>query len=227
MYGIELGDKVCQLCEEELVNIFNEYKRIHLDNNTTKASSSSSKPVNEETSIGKNFNLFGSVDDTFRALRERNMAEVKRQKIESGVTEDSKTELDRYLNEEIEGDNVWFESQDFTVLDEKGINRVKEEKRCNKDHGHELLARERKCLRLNVATSPTGSHDADTEFAMAAVISLGLIGAGTNNARIAGVNTFNTPGVEENCHYLKNFLFMSKSEDADMKLIDFGLSDFI
>lgn len=25
----------------------------------------------------------------------------------------------------------------------------------------------------------------------------------------------------------QNFLFMSKSEDADMKLIDFGLSDFI
>ncbi|XP_071735874.1 26S proteasome non-ATPase regulatory subunit 2 homolog A-like [Rutidosis leptorrhynchoides] len=31
------------------------------------------------------------------------------------------------------------------------------------------------------------SHDADTEVAMAAVISLGLIGAGTNNARIAGM----------------------------------------
>ncbi|KAL8214185.1 hypothetical protein R6Q57_003634, partial [Mikania cordata] len=49
----------------------------------------------------------------------------------------------------------------------------------------------------------TGGHDVDTKVAMAAVISLGLIGAGTNNARIAGVNTFNTPGVEENCHYLK------------------------
>ncbi|KAK2976945.1 hypothetical protein RJ640_028748 [Escallonia rubra] len=31
------------------------------------------------------------------------------------------------------------------------------------------------------------SHDADTDVAMAAVISLGLIGAGTNNARIAGM----------------------------------------
>ncbi|KAJ8749248.1 hypothetical protein K2173_018727 [Erythroxylum novogranatense] len=31
------------------------------------------------------------------------------------------------------------------------------------------------------------SHDADSEVAMAAIISLGLIGAGTNNARIAGV----------------------------------------
>ncbi|XP_022848513.1 26S proteasome non-ATPase regulatory subunit 2 homolog A-like [Olea europaea var. sylvestris] len=31
------------------------------------------------------------------------------------------------------------------------------------------------------------SHDADTEVAMAAIISLGLIGAGTNNARIAGM----------------------------------------
>ncbi|PSR95340.1 26S proteasome non-ATPase regulatory subunit 2 A like [Actinidia chinensis var. chinensis] len=31
------------------------------------------------------------------------------------------------------------------------------------------------------------SHDMDTEVAMAAVISLGLIGAGTNNARIAGM----------------------------------------
>uniref|UniRef100_A0A2P2M5D6 26S proteasome non-ATPase regulatory subunit 2 homolog n=3 Tax=Rhizophora mucronata TaxID=61149 RepID=A0A2P2M5D6_RHIMU len=31
------------------------------------------------------------------------------------------------------------------------------------------------------------SHDADSEVAMAAIISLGLIGAGTNNARIAGM----------------------------------------
>ncbi|KAI5414391.1 26S proteasome non-ATPase regulatory subunit 2 A, variant 5 [Lathyrus oleraceus] len=31
------------------------------------------------------------------------------------------------------------------------------------------------------------SHDSDLEVAMAAVISLGLIGAGTNNARIAGI----------------------------------------
>ncbi|KAH9615824.1 hypothetical protein KSS87_003601 [Heliosperma pusillum] len=31
------------------------------------------------------------------------------------------------------------------------------------------------------------SHDSDTEVAMAAIISLGLIGAGTNNARIAGM----------------------------------------
>ncbi|KAG8095291.1 hypothetical protein GUJ93_ZPchr0012g21808 [Zizania palustris] len=31
------------------------------------------------------------------------------------------------------------------------------------------------------------SHDADTEVSMAAIISLGLIGAGTNNARIAGM----------------------------------------
>ncbi|KAG9149835.1 hypothetical protein Leryth_024664 [Lithospermum erythrorhizon] len=31
------------------------------------------------------------------------------------------------------------------------------------------------------------SHDADTEVAMAAIVALGLIGAGTNNARIAGM----------------------------------------
>ncbi|KAI3968053.1 hypothetical protein MKW92_046114, partial [Papaver armeniacum] len=31
------------------------------------------------------------------------------------------------------------------------------------------------------------SHDVDSEVAMAAIISLGLIGAGTNNARIAGM----------------------------------------
>ncbi|KAK1415305.1 hypothetical protein QVD17_31084 [Tagetes erecta] len=90
MYGIELGDKVSQLCEEALVDIFNDYKRIHSDNHTTKSSTSSSKPVNVGTSsTSKTFNLFGSVDDTFKALRERNMAEVKRQKIEAGVTEDS------------------------------------------------------------------------------------------------------------------------------------------
>ncbi|KAK1434583.1 hypothetical protein QVD17_00330 [Tagetes erecta] len=113
MYGKENGDTICKLCEDALLEIFNDYKRIHSDHHTTKASSSSSKSVNEEPS---SFNLFGNVDDTFKALRERRMAEVKRQKVELGVTEDSKTELDRYLNEEIEGDDAWFESENFTVL---------------------------------------------------------------------------------------------------------------
>ncbi|XP_076899136.1 zinc finger BED domain-containing protein RICESLEEPER 2-like [Bidens hawaiensis] len=44
MYGNELGDQVYQLCEEALYNLFNEYKRIHLNNHPTKASSASSKP---------------------------------------------------------------------------------------------------------------------------------------------------------------------------------------
>ncbi|KAC9702932.1 hypothetical protein E3N88_45363 [Mikania micrantha] len=116
MYGNETGDKVVQLCENALLEIFNDYKRIHSDVHSNKASSSSSKIVNEETSSTKGFSLFGNVDDTFKSLRERKMAEVKRQKAELGVTEDLKTELDRYLKEEIEGDDVWFESQDFIVL---------------------------------------------------------------------------------------------------------------
>ncbi|KAD3066560.1 hypothetical protein E3N88_34440 [Mikania micrantha] len=99
-----------------LGEIFNDYKRVHSDMHPNKASSSSSKIVNADTSGGTSFSLFGSVDDTFRALRKRKMADVKRQKAESGVTEDLKTKLDRYLNEEIKGDDAWFESQDFTVL---------------------------------------------------------------------------------------------------------------
>ncbi|MFS7889101.1 putative HAT dimerization domain, ribonuclease H-like superfamily [Helianthus anomalus] len=39
------------------------------------------------------------------------------QKKRGSMSEDSKTEVDRYLKEEIEGDDIWFESQDFTVLD--------------------------------------------------------------------------------------------------------------
>ncbi|KAD4586632.1 hypothetical protein E3N88_24233 [Mikania micrantha] len=85
------------------------YLKNSLGRASNKASSSSSKIVNEDTSSTKGFSLFGNVDDTFKALKERKMAEVKRQKAELGVTEDLKTELDRYLKEEIEGDDVRFE----------------------------------------------------------------------------------------------------------------------
>nr|GEY16682.1 zinc finger BED domain-containing protein RICESLEEPER 2-like [Tanacetum cinerariifolium] len=40
----------------------------------------------------------------------------KGRKTESGVAKDSKAELDRYLTEEIEGDEAYFKSGDFTVL---------------------------------------------------------------------------------------------------------------
>ncbi|KAK4438722.1 26S proteasome non-ATPase regulatory subunitA [Sesamum alatum] len=42
-------------------------------------------------------------------------------------------------------------------------------------------------LGLLCISNPKAQHDADAEVAMAAIISLGLIGAGTNNARIAGM----------------------------------------
>nr|GEX32960.1 hypothetical protein [Tanacetum cinerariifolium] len=52
----------------------------------------------------------------FNLLQEKNLAEVKRGKTESSVTKNSKSELDRYLIEEIEGDEAYFTSGDFTVL---------------------------------------------------------------------------------------------------------------
>ncbi|KAJ9568023.1 LOW QUALITY PROTEIN: hypothetical protein OSB04_003989 [Centaurea solstitialis] len=51
------------------------------------------------------------------------------------------------------------------------------------------------------------SHDADTEVAMAAVISLGLIGAGTNNARIAGMlRNLSSTNCSRFCTYGKGFV---------------------
>nr|GEV00039.1 zinc finger BED domain-containing protein RICESLEEPER 2-like [Tanacetum cinerariifolium] len=46
----------------------------------------------------------------------KNLAKVKRRKTESGVAKDSKSELDRYLTEEIEGDEAYFKNGDFTVI---------------------------------------------------------------------------------------------------------------
>ncbi|KAK1428027.1 hypothetical protein QVD17_16854 [Tagetes erecta] len=95
MYGDAIGNEVCKLCEDALSEIFNDYKRIYSDIHGKKVPTSSSKSINEEASGSKGFSLFGSSDDTLRALREKNMAEVKRQKKESGVAKDSKSELDR------------------------------------------------------------------------------------------------------------------------------------
>ncbi|KAD5508352.1 hypothetical protein E3N88_16055 [Mikania micrantha] len=79
---MKLGDSVVQLCENALLEVFNDYKRIHSDLHPNKATSSSSNTMNEDTSGTKGFSIFGNVDDTFKALRERKMDEVKRQKAE-------------------------------------------------------------------------------------------------------------------------------------------------
>nr|GEV58374.1 zinc finger BED domain-containing protein RICESLEEPER 1 [Tanacetum cinerariifolium] len=52
----------------------------------------------------------------------KNLAEVKRRKTESAVAKDSKSELDRYLTEEIEGDEAYFKNGDFTVLVDVAVN---------------------------------------------------------------------------------------------------------
>ena len=118
MYGADDGPKVADLCEEALIALFNDYKRIYSNQNARSVSSSSSDATQSfstsQSALYKG--LFGSSSDAIAALREKNLAEVKRRKTESGVANDSKSELDMYLTEEIEGDEAYFKSDNFTVL---------------------------------------------------------------------------------------------------------------
>ncbi|GKA32046.1 zinc finger BED domain-containing protein RICESLEEPER 2-like protein [Tanacetum coccineum] len=87
MYGDDEGPKVAELCEKALIALFNDYKRIYSNQNVRSVSSS----------------LFDDATQSFS--------------ISQSVTDrDSKSELDRYLTEEIEGDEAYFKSGDFTVL---------------------------------------------------------------------------------------------------------------
>nr|GEV46269.1 hypothetical protein [Tanacetum cinerariifolium] len=113
------GPKVADLCEKALIALFNDYKRIYSNHNVRSVSSSSSDDATQSFSISQSVTdrgLFGSSSDVITALRKKNSAEVKRRKTESSVAKDSKSELDRYLTEEIEGDEAYFKSGDFTVL---------------------------------------------------------------------------------------------------------------
>ncbi|GJR02544.1 zinc finger BED domain-containing protein RICESLEEPER 2-like protein [Tanacetum coccineum] len=87
MYGDDEGPKVAELCEKALIALFNDYKRIYSNQNVRSVSSSSFDDATQSFSISQ------SVTDR-----------------------DSKSELDRYLIEEIEGDDAYFKSGDFTVL---------------------------------------------------------------------------------------------------------------
>ncbi|GJX29393.1 zinc finger BED domain-containing protein RICESLEEPER 2-like protein, partial [Tanacetum coccineum] len=92
-----------------------EYLKQHLKNATSSSHIShnqSSSSIIECLDTG----VFGVFEDTIETMRKKNIAKVKRRKKESGIAKETKTELDRYLTEEIEGDNVYFESDNFTVL---------------------------------------------------------------------------------------------------------------
>nr|GEW64617.1 zinc finger BED domain-containing protein RICESLEEPER 2-like [Tanacetum cinerariifolium] len=91
MYGDDEGPKVAELCEKALIALFDDYKRIYSNQNARSVSSSSSDDATQSFSFSQ------SVTDR-------------------GVAKDSKSELDRYLTEEIEGDEAYFKSGDFTVL---------------------------------------------------------------------------------------------------------------
>ncbi|GJX00270.1 zinc finger BED domain-containing protein RICESLEEPER 2-like protein [Tanacetum coccineum] len=62
----------------------------------------------------KKFNLLVFIASVF--YRKTKMEYLQVTLNESGVAKDSKSELDRYLTEEIEGDEAYFKSGDFTVL---------------------------------------------------------------------------------------------------------------
>nr|GEV72757.1 hypothetical protein [Tanacetum cinerariifolium] len=53
---------------------------------------------------------FGVFEDTIETMRKKNMAEVKRRKAVSGIAKETKTELDRYLTKEIEGDSAYLKA---------------------------------------------------------------------------------------------------------------------
>nr|GEV32506.1 zinc finger BED domain-containing protein RICESLEEPER 2-like [Tanacetum cinerariifolium] len=92
MYGDDEGPKVAEFCEKALIALFNDYKRIYSNQNARSVSSSSSDDATQSFSINQ------SVTDR-------------------GLFGNSKSELDRYLTEEIEGDEAYFKSGDFTVLE--------------------------------------------------------------------------------------------------------------
>ncbi|KAI7746458.1 hypothetical protein M8C21_022551 [Ambrosia artemisiifolia] len=117
MYGDDDGGRICALCKSALYELFNDYKRIHSDERVRNMPSSSHQSSNSLDRSLPDVDLFHNVNDVIKELRENNLAEVKRRKAGSGVTNDPKSELDRYLTEEIEEDNDYFQSEDFTVLD--------------------------------------------------------------------------------------------------------------
>ncbi|GJY47055.1 zinc finger BED domain-containing protein RICESLEEPER 2-like protein, partial [Tanacetum coccineum] len=80
MYGDDDGGKLVASCRNALYELFDEYKRIHFDQNVSNISSSSDHGL-------------------------------------SSTSYDAKSELDRYLTEDIEDDNEYFQSKDFSVLD--------------------------------------------------------------------------------------------------------------
>nr|GEX86026.1 hypothetical protein [Tanacetum cinerariifolium] len=60
--------------------------------------------------------VFSVFEDTIETMRKKNMAEVKRRNAASGIAKETKTVLDRYLTEDIEGESAYFESDNFTGL---------------------------------------------------------------------------------------------------------------
>ncbi|PWA65613.1 zinc finger BED domain-containing protein RICESLEEPER 1 [Artemisia annua] len=100
-------------------------ERIYSDQHLKNATSSSHISPNQSSSTSKECSdttSFGVFEDTIETIRKKNMAEVKRRKAESGVAKETKTELDRYLTEEIEGDSAYFESDNFTVLEMRNMS---------------------------------------------------------------------------------------------------------
>ncbi|GJT82875.1 zinc finger BED domain-containing protein RICESLEEPER 2-like protein, partial [Tanacetum coccineum] len=123
MYGNEEwnedGNQAVTLCRNALKELFNYYKRIYSDQHLKNATSSSQVSHNKSSSSSVeclDIWLFGVFEDTIETMRKKNMAEVKKRKAEYGIARETKTELDRYLTEKIEGDSAYFESDNFTIL---------------------------------------------------------------------------------------------------------------
>nr|GFA67055.1 hypothetical protein [Tanacetum cinerariifolium] len=117
MYGDDEGPKVVELCEKALIVLFNDYKEfiqtrmqgVFLLHHPMMQPNHF--PLAKVLLIGVCLVVL-----VMQLQQEKNLAEVKRRKTKSSVTKDSKSELDRYLIEEIEGDEAYFKSGDFTVL---------------------------------------------------------------------------------------------------------------
>nr|XP_043630065.1 zinc finger BED domain-containing protein RICESLEEPER 1-like [Erigeron canadensis] len=117
MYGDEDGTKIATLCKNTLYELFNDYQRIHYGDHLKNVFSSSNVMNHSSTSPRQSMGLFGRSNDAVTASREKNLAKLERKKEELGVTNDPKSELDIYLTQEIEGDDYYFRSKEFSVLD--------------------------------------------------------------------------------------------------------------
>ncbi|GJU00853.1 zinc finger BED domain-containing protein RICESLEEPER 2-like protein [Tanacetum coccineum] len=110
VYGKVEGKSMCGMIKASLVELYEDYVRIHAppETHTLFESSGASSSMNKRPAT--------PIIEPSVALKQKVRMEMKRRKSESGM-QDSKSELDRYLNEDAEDD-----SDNFDILNWWKVN---------------------------------------------------------------------------------------------------------